>query len=82
MSTHRMLDTVTVFPFRLRLAMEKGKINIKELAEATGVSVTCVWSWLNGVHFPTAPNLAYACYVLNVSSDWIIGLDMGKEATA
>ena len=76
-----MLDPVTTFPFRLRVAMAIKGVNIKTLAEACGVSSTCAWSWYHGIHFPTAPNLAYACYVLGVSADWLIGLDK-REVTA
>lgn len=63
-----------VFPERLALAMKAKGWNLKTTAEVCGVGSSAVWKWSKGDRLPGSYSLAYLCYALGVSADWILGL--------
>jgi transcriptional regulator with XRE-family HTH domain len=65
-----------VFKMRLRTAMwNSGYEYTTHLAKATGINHETLGKWLNGNNLPNAASLERLCTTLNVSADWLLGLE-------
>ncbi|WP_434132700.1 helix-turn-helix domain-containing protein [Sporomusa sphaeroides] len=64
----------SVFSERLTLAMKKRNIGVYHLSRMTGVAPVTVRRWLNGIFEPRQANLFRISAMLDISSDYLIGL--------
>ena len=64
---------------RLRYAMERKNISIKELSERAHISVLTLKRYINGLHSPSHFPAGKMAIVLDVSSEWLRGLDVPME---
>ncbi len=62
------------FPQRLKQILKKRKITQRELAHRLGVSEGGVANWMSGT-MPSVARLIQICRVLDVSSDYLLGID-------
>ena len=60
---------------RLRLAIKESGIQQKEIARLVGVSAQTVSKYMKTDVFPALDTLAKLCIVLDVSADYILGID-------
>lgn len=69
------------FKYRLREALDDKKMTNKELAKRTGVSIASVSNYLSFAldTLPTSHNLRLIADVLDVSTDYLLGLSNCKE---
>ncbi len=66
---------MTDFGERLRQTLREKSITQEELARKALISKSTVYMYINCDVLPTADNLKAVCEVLNVSSDYLIGLE-------
>lgn len=64
-----------VFMPRLREARRMSGLRQKDLANKIGTTESCVSRWMNGKVLPEAVYIPALANVLNVSTDWLLGLD-------
>lgn len=64
---------MTKYRQRLVEAMTKNGMDIKQLAEKSGISKTNIYSVLEREVIPMAPTLAALADALGVSMDWLWG---------
>lgn len=64
---------------RFNAIINQNGYTIAEAAEVCGVSKSAIYTWSHGTCMPNAYQLAYVCYALGVSADWIIGLSEEVE---
>lgn len=67
------------FHERLNMVVNQHGYTVVQAAEVCGASKSAMWTWLSGQCMPNAYQLAYLCYGLGVSADWIIGLSEEVE---
>lgn len=67
------------FRERLNMVVNQHGYTVVKAAEVCGVAKTTMWNWISGGNMPNAYQLAYLCYGLGVSADWIIGLSEEVE---
>lgn len=60
---------------RLRTAIKESGIQQKEIAEQIGVSAQTVSKYMKADIFPALDTLAKLCVVIDVSADYILGID-------
>ena len=60
---------------RLRLAIKESGIQQKEIARLVGVSAQTVSKYMKTDVFPALDTLAKLCAVLDVSADYILGIE-------
>ncbi len=65
---------VKVFCERLKSLRKENKLSQPGLAEKLGVSKGMISLWENGINEPTISNLIKLAEVLNVSSDYMLGI--------
>ena len=68
-----------VFGFRLRYAMNRRKIRLRDFSEAVQRSESTVKKWRGGYQMPTAETLAKISDVLRVSIDFLAGRTQEME---
>lgn len=61
---------------RLILAMESKNISIKELSKQAHISIPTLKRYINGLHSPSHFPAGKMAIVLDVSSDWLRGLNV------
>lgn len=61
--------------FRLREAIKQSNLTQKEIAKQIGVSFQTVSKYMRENIFPALDTFANLCKVLDVSSDYILGID-------
>lgn len=66
---------MTDFGDRLRETLRDKSMTQEELARKALISKSTVYMYINCGVLPTADNLKAVCEVLNVSSDYLIGLE-------
>ena len=66
-------DLMLVFAKRLREAIRKSGLTVKEIAERIFVDKTTVYYYQQGHRMPGALNLRMLADVLGVSADWLLG---------
>lgn len=60
---------------RLRTAIKESGIQQKEIAKQIGVSAQTVSKYMKADIFPALDTLAKLCVVIDVSADYILGID-------
>jgi len=61
---------------RIHLVRRERKVSAGDLSEAMGISRTRLSAWENQRGLPDAENLYKLCVALNVSADYLLGLDI------
>ena len=59
---------------RLRQAVADSFLSIESISTKTGISRSCLWYYLTNEKNPSVYSLAQLAKVLNVSTDWLLGL--------
>ncbi len=67
--------TLQNIQIRLRTAIKESGIQQKEIARLVGVSAQTVSKYMKTDVFPALDTLAKLCIVLDVSADYILGID-------
>lgn len=65
---------------RIRSARESAGFTQESLAELTGVSRTAVARWESGDIIPKLENLVNLALLLNVSTDYLLGITQAENA--
>lgn len=68
----------TYFSSRLSVAMKNKKLTQKALSELSGIRQVSVSEYLNAKTIPNAESLCALAVALDVSMDWLWGLDNGE----
>lgn len=63
-----------LFRHRLEIAIHQKQLSRVEVAKRAGISVQSVGNYINGTRKPDCEIIAKLSKVLDVSSDWLIGL--------
>lgn len=63
------------FPERLEQAIVDSKLNYAEICRRTKITRSNLWAWRQGTKYPTFEQLVMICKALEVSSDWLLGID-------
>ena len=66
---------IRVFCERLKLLRIEKKLSQPELAQLVGVSKGMISFWENGINEPTIANLVKLAQILEVSADYLLGLE-------
>ena len=69
---------MTDFGIRLKEVLEEKSMSYEDLAEKAYMSKTAIWYYINRDILPNADNLKAICQALNVSADYMLGLDVPK----
>lgn len=67
------------FSKRLRLARRNAKLTQTRMADALGISVAAYTRYENNDREPSLANLARIAKILNVSIDWLLGIEKTSE---
>lgn len=65
----------TAFSRREKAARMAAGLSQNKLSEETGLHRNTIANYEKGLQAPAADSLAALCTVLNVSADWLLGLD-------
>ncbi len=68
-------DLRGIFPARLQLAKKRSGLLGIEIEKITGMSHRGLWQLTRGHHLPGAAILMKLALTLDVSADWLLGLD-------
>ena len=71
-------DVMLVFAKRLRHAIDRSGLTVKEIADRICVDRTTVYYYQQGNRLPGALNLRMLADLLNVSTDWLLGREERK----
>ena len=63
-----------IFRDRFNEALKQTTLTQKEIAEKCGIHPSCITQYKNGDSEPTLATLFDLCKILNVSSDYLLGL--------
>ena len=63
-----------IFQKRFNEALKQTTLNQKEIAEKCGIHPSCITQYKNGESEPTLETLYNLCKILNISSDYLLGL--------
>ena len=63
------------FPKKLERLLERKKVNMKQVAEETGIGVTTLFEWKSGKYFPTIKNLEKLANYFGVSVNYFLKED-------
>lgn len=66
---------IELFANRLNETIEALGVSTAEIARMVGVNQYSVKGWRTGRNMPDGYNVAKICKALNVSADWLLGLD-------
>ena len=64
-----------IFTERFNLALRQSLINQRELADKIGVCKQCISEYKSGRTFPSIQTLRLICEALEVSADYLLGLE-------
>lgn len=67
------------FRIRLRELRKENKLSIEKLSELCDLSKNCIGFYERGITIPRIDNLIKIAEVLNVSTDYLIGVDNKNE---
>lgn len=68
------MNEENIFKIRLKDYMEANRWTKAELSRRTGLSRPTIWGYVNGTRYPNSTALRSICKVMNVSSDYLLGL--------
>lgn len=74
-AVEKQKQLIEVFVPRLRQARRESGLMQKDIANALFTTEACVSRWMNGKALPEAVYIPALANVLNVSTDWLLGLD-------
>lgn len=63
------------FGLRLTEALNGSKYTQNEIAKALGISRSNISNWKNGTNYPSVEMLIKLCKLLDISADYLLGLD-------
>ena len=63
------------FPNKLEKLLERKKVNVKQVAEETGIGATTLFEWKSGKYFPTIKNLEKLANYFGVSVNYFLRED-------
>ena len=63
-----------IFQSRIVEALNQTKMSQKEIADKCGIHPSCLSQYKKGISEPTLTTLFNLCKVLDVSSDYLLGL--------
>ena len=63
------------FAERLNEAIWASDMDVSEICRRTGISRSCMWSYRYTATMPPSGNLAKIAVVLDVSADWLLGIE-------
>ena len=63
-----------IFKERIIEALKQTKLKQKEIAERCGIHPSCITQYKNGESEPTLETLFNLCRVLDITSDYLLGL--------
>lgn len=69
---------MTSFGARLKEVLQERDMTYEDLAEQAYMSKMAVWHYINKDVLPTADNLKAMCVALDVSADYMLGLECSK----
>ena len=69
---------MTGFGSRLKKVLQERNITYEDLAESTYMSKMAIYYYIKSDVLPTADNLKAICIALNVSADYMLGLEERK----
>ena len=78
--TDRKTIRIGGFGERLNEAIWASGLSDTEISRRTGISRSCIWSYRYTATMPPSGSLARLAVVLNVSSDWLLGIRERREA--
>ena len=64
-----------IFTVRLNEILKSSDISQTQLANFAGVSKQCISDYKSGKSFPSLQTLRLICKILDVSADYILGLE-------
>lgn len=64
-----------IFHERLKEKLKQKKVSQRELARRIGVAPQSVWEWMNE-GYPSVERLIQICEILEVSADFLLGLNI------
>ena len=71
----------SVFSERLKLSMKENGMKAVDLARKTGIPAPAISNWRSGYYKPNAENITKLAKALNVSVDWLSGVDQKTPAS-
>lgn len=63
------------FSYRLYEAMEERGMSPRQVSEETGIAYNTVLCYRRGARNPTMHTIVALCRCLDVSADWLLGLE-------
>ena len=69
------VETITKFQTRFTECLKYGNVVQSDLARAVGVSKQCISDYKAGKSMPSLDTLYFICKYLDVSSDYLLGLE-------
>lgn len=73
--TPQKAPKIAMLSKRLRERRLELNMTQNELADAAGVDQSQIWKYESGRTFPGADRLLTLCHVLDVSADWLLGIE-------
>lgn len=70
-----MIEVENKLPKRLKEVREENKLYQRQLAEKLGYTQVCIAMWEAGTRNPSPEDIIRLCKVLNVSADYLLGLE-------
>jgi transcriptional regulator with XRE-family HTH domain len=64
---------------RLRQAVADSYLSLEDIRIRTGISRSCLWYYLTNEKNPSIYSLTQLAKVLNVSTDWLLGLKEDRK---
>ena len=60
---------------RLRMILKKKRVRQKVLAKNTGITEPTISAYCRGTRNPRADHIVVICRELNISADWLLGME-------
>lgn len=76
-NSHKKMDYT--FAKRLEQIMIERSIYPAQLSKITGIRRNVIYSYVDGIHQPTAFNIKRIAIGLGVSADWLLGITDNKK---
>lgn len=75
----RAKSDTPVFQRRLKQALFENDLTQSQLMEKTGRDQSVISAWVTGKAQPNMSSIIDLCKALNVSADWLLGLDEERK---
>lgn len=67
------------FARRFSIVLERSGLDMRDFASSIGCERKALINWRQGKHFPGIKTLARICATYDVSADWLLGLEGGRD---